>query len=145
MAKYKVHPRVLSSSELPRPNNFFYRLFSSQRFLAILALGFLIMILFPLAKTYTQKKILETEINEVQREIASFEKNNQELREMIDYLQSEQSLEEQARLNLNLKKPGEQVIVIDNSQKLASLAVEATPLDSSSNFNKWWRYFFINN
>lgn len=145
MAKYKVYPRVLSASELPRSNNFIYRLFSSQRFLAILCLGFLILILFPLAKTYTQKKILEKEINEVEQEIAAFEKDNQELREMIGYLQSEQFLEEQARLNLNLKKPGEQVVVINDLKPVLAFNSDDEKEEDSGNFNKWWRYFFTEN
>ena len=117
MPKHKlhqtIHPRVLSGGQLPRPDNFFYRLFSSQRFLAIIGLVFLLMIVFPLAKTYTQRKLVENEIDGVKKQINDFESTNQEMRDMITYLQSDQSLEEQARLNLNLKKPGEKGIVIE--------------------------------
>ncbi len=145
MNKYKNNPRILSPDKLPRPNNFFYRLFSSQRFLAILCLGFLIMILFPLAKTYTQKKILEKEIAEVQKEIDSFERDNQEMKEMIEYLQSEQFLEEQARLNLNLKKPGEQVVVINNEARNLEVKESEQNEVEGGNLAKWWRYFFVEN
>jgi hypothetical protein len=61
-------------------------LFSSQRFLAILCLGFLIMILFSLANLYTEK-ILEKEIAEVQKEIDSLKEIIRDERE-IEYLQS---------------------------------------------------------
>lgn len=145
MANYKIQPRVLSAGDLPRPNNFFYRLFSSQRFLAILSLTFLIVLLFPLAKTYTQKKLMEKEISDIQEEIAVYQKTNQELKEMISYLESDQSLEEQARLNLNLKKPGEQVIVIDDSKNSVDASTPTTTGEIVSNFTKWWRYFFVDN
>ncbi len=145
MANYKIQPRVLSAGDLPKPNNFFYRLFSSQRFLAILSLGFLVILIFPLAKTYTQKKLMEKEISDIQEEIAVYQKTNQELKEMIAYLESDQSLEEQARLNLNLKKPGEQVIVIDNSKNKVDLSVPVQAGEKNSNFTKWWRYFFVDN
>lgn len=145
MANYKIQPRVLSAGDLPKPNNFFYRLFSSQRFLAILSLTFLIILLFPLAKTYTQKKLMEKEISDIQEEIAVYQKTNQELKEMISYLESDQSLEEQARLNLNLKKPGEQVIVIDDSKNSVDTGISTTTGEIVSNFTKWWRYFFVDN
>src|SRR5574344_816863 len=113
MDNHKIYPRVLSAGQIKKPDNFFYRLFSSQRFLAIIGLIFILLIVFPLAKVYTQKRLVEKEIDDVKAEIANFEKTNQDLRQMIDYLQSDQSLEEQARLNLNMKKPGEKVIGIE--------------------------------
>ncbi|NLZ74292.1 septum formation initiator family protein [Candidatus Falkowbacteria bacterium] len=142
MDKHKIQPRVLSAGQTRKPDNFFYRFFSSQRFLAMVGLVFILLIIFPLAKVYTQKRIVEKEINEVKEEIAVFEKTNQDLRQMIDYLQSDQSLEEQARLNLNMKKPGEQVVVIENLP-IATTADEINKnTTSESNFKKWWNYFF---
>ena len=146
MIKHKsrpqLHPRVLSAGGSTKPNNFFYRLVSSQRFLAIIGLFFLLLIVFPLAKTYAQKRMVENEINGVKKEISDFEKTNQELKNMITYLQSDQSLEEQARLNLNLKKPGEKVIVIEEP-KISTTTIDTNnATDSEGNFTKWWHYFF---
>lgn len=138
----QLHPRVLSAGGAVKPNNFFYRLIASQRFLAIIGLVFLLLIVFPLAKTYSQKRMIENEINGVKKEISDFEKTNQELKDMIVYLQSDQSLEEQARLNLNLKKPGEKVIVIEEP-KISSTTVDKNNTTvSEGNFTKWWHYFF---
>ena len=138
----QLHPRVLNTGGQSKPNNFFYRLISSQRFLAIIGLVFLLLIIFPLAKTYTQKRMVENEINGVKKEINDFEKTNQELRDMITYLESDQSLEEQARLNLNLKKPGEKVIVIEEP-KTATSSSEANDFAADGgNLAKWWHYFF---
>jgi cell division protein FtsB len=142
MDKHKIHPRVLSAGQMQKPDNFFYRLFSSQRFLAIIGLAFILLIVFPLAKVYTQKRLVEKEINDVEKEIIDFEKTNQDLQQMITYLQSDQSLEEQARLNLNLKKPGEKVIVIE-TPKISSTTEDINKTTASeSNFTKWWHYFF---
>ncbi len=145
MEKHKIHPRVLSAGQIPRPNNFFYRLFSSQRFLAIVGLVFLLLIVFPLAKTYTQKRLVEKEIEDVKKEISDFESTNTELKDMITYLKSDQSLEEQARLNLNLKKPDEKVIVIEAAKNTSSTNEINKTTVSESNFTKWWRYFFKTN
>lgn len=142
MPRRKIHPRVLSAGDLPKPNNFFYRLFSSQRFLAIVGLIFLLLIIFPLARTYTQRRLVEKEIEDVKKEISNFESTNQELKDMITYLESDQSLEEQARLNLNLKKPGEKVIVIEPTKNASSSEDINKTTTPESNFLKWWRYFF---
>lgn len=146
MVKRKQGPRlqahVLGAGGPIKSNNFFYRLISSQRFLAIIGLIFLLLIIFPLARTYTQKRMIENEIDGVKKEISDFEKSNQELRDMITYLQSDQSLEEQARLNLNLKKPGEKVIVIEEPKLASSSDYEKSTTADETNLAKWWRYFF---
>jgi len=142
MMKKKINTRVFNGEVISKPNNFFYRLSSSQRFLAIVGLIFLLLIIIPLAKTYSQRRLVEKEIADVQKEIAEFESNNQELQEMIAYLESDQSLEEQARLNLNLKKPGEEVIIIEDKDLKKSQFQESSNQKQVSNFVKWWNYFF---
>lgn len=134
------HPRVASFGA--KPNNFWYRFFSSQRFLAIIGLVFLVVIIFPLARTYSQRRLVENEIEEVKKQIADYENQNQQLKELASYLQSEQSLEEQARLNLNMKKPGEAVVVIEEAKNSAVQTNAASTTDNASNLAKWWRYYF---
>ena len=91
---------------------------------------------------YYEKALIEKEIQDVQGQINNYEIQNKQLQDLITYLQSDQSLEAQARLNLNMKKPGEGVIVVEN-KKTNAVQVE---LDSDnkldSNLIKWWRYFF---
>lgn len=116
--------------------------FSSQRFLAIIGLIFLVVIIFPLARTYSQRQLVEKEINDVQKQISDYESQNQQLKELAAYLQSDQSLEEQARLNLNLKKPGEGVVVIEENQNKVVQTGTASPDANVSNLTKWWRYYF---
>lgn len=137
-----MHPHVLGVDGSSKSNNFFYRFISSQRFIAIIGLVFLLLIIFPLAKIYTQKRLVEQEIKDVKKEISDFESTNKDLREMISYLESDQSLEEQARLNLNLKKPGEKVIVIEAQKDNATVEDINKTAVSESNFAKWRHYFF---
>lgn len=135
-----MHSQIthISGSE---QRGFFYRLITSQRFLAIISLVFLVAIIFPLAKTYSQRLLVEKEINDVQKQISESEKKNQELRELIGYLQSDQSLEAQARLSLNLKKPGEEVIVIDSKKNQVNGGSASSTDSVQSNLVKWWHYF----
>jgi cell division protein FtsB len=125
-----------------KPDNLWYRFFSSQRFLAIIGLVFLVVIIFPLARTYTQRRLVEKEIDDVKKQIAEYESQNQQLKELATYLQSEQSLEEQARLNLNMKKPGEAVIMIENIDNRAVAASASSTAEKIGNLAKWWRYYF---
>jgi cell division protein FtsB len=142
MLRNKIRPRAVFDAPVPKPHNFFYRLVSSQRFLAIIGLVFLVLILFPLAKTYSQRRLVENEINDVKKQISDFEKKNKEINDMISYFQSPQYLEAQARLNLNLKKPGEEVVVIDSKEDTGSVVVSAPEDAAQNNYAKWWRYFF---
>jgi cell division protein FtsB len=142
MIKIKPNPRPMTSGELHKPSNFFYRLVSSQRFLAIIGLVFLLIIIIPLAKTFSQRRLIEKEIEDVKQEISDYESKNQELQEIITYLESDQSLEEQARLNLNLKKPGETVIVVEEDKNLKKEFNLSENSQATSHFSKWWQYFF---
>lgn len=138
MAKNK---NISSYKQTRRPQgSFFARLLADKRIFAIIALIFLLLILVPLAKSYSRKRLIEKEIEGIQQEIASFEAKNSDLREMIDYLQSDQSLEEQARLSMGLKRPGETVAVITES----AVGVQITKTEeviAPPNWQKWWRYF----
>ena len=137
-----MSPHILKEGQIKRPNSFIYRLVSNQRFLAIIGLLFLLIIVFPLARTYSQRRLIEEEIKGVQSEIAEFEAKNNDLKDVIAYLESDQSLEEQARRNLNMKKPGEQVIVINNIESNIKEINEEKEKSQKNNFKKWWDYFF---
>jgi len=140
--KQSRHPRVLNPATSSPTHGFFYRLVSSQRFLAIIGLVFLVLIIFPLAKTYSQRRLVEQEIADVQGQIDHYESQNQQLKDLISYLQSDQSLEEAARLNLNLKKPGEGVVVVEDKPANVNEIGAASAEPASSNLAKWWHYFF---
>lgn len=142
MAPDKIKPRGFHTDQADHHNNIFYRLFSNQRFLAIVGLILLLLIILPLARTYSQKRVIENEISGVQKEIAQFEQDNQELKEMLSYLQSDQSLEAQARMNLNLKKPGETVVVIENQEEVKNSDDVQDETEEISNLKKWFNYFF---
>ena len=142
MVSDKIKPRGFHTDQADHHNNIFYRLFSNQRFLAVIGLVLLLLIALPLARTYSQKRVIENEISGVQNEIAQFEKDNQDLKEMLSYLQSDQSLEAQARMNLNLKKPGETVVVIENQEDVKNSDNVENHEEETSNFKKWFNYFF---
>lgn len=142
MLKSGRHPRILEPVHTGQPHNPFYRFILSQRFLALIGLIFLLAVIFPLLKTHNQKRLVEQEIADLQTQINQFENQSQQLSELLDYLKSEQSLEDQARLSLNMKKPGEAVVVIENKNIVPAVKIASNSDLTEGNFWKWWRYFF---
>lgn len=143
MVRPKIKPRSFAVGQNLKEENFFYRLIVNQRFLAMIGLIILVLISLPLAKNYSQKKIIEQELAELQASIKQFESETIELQEMLKYLESEQSLESQARLNLNLKRPGETVVVIEKDENnRVSDRLAASQEVEKNNFQKWKEYFF---
>ena len=111
-----------------------------QQIYAVLLIVLIVLICFPLVRNWRQKAAVEDEISGFKAEISAKEADNQRLQGMISYLQSDASLEETARLNLGLKKPGENVAVIKEEESTSS--VQAASSDTESNYHKWFKYFF---
>jgi len=140
--KDKSHAFKAAPLGIHEQKSYLARLVSSQRFIAIIALAFLVLLAFPLARSYSRKMVVEKEIADMQAQIAEFEKENEEMKEFLTYLSSEQSAEEQARLNLNLKKPGEAVVIVETAKDNEDSQGENAETESSSGWEKWWNYFF---
>ena len=126
-----------------KKDSFINKFAKSQIFFTLIALTLLVMMLIPVYKNWQERKAIDQEISEIQKEIEQYENSNQELRQMLNYLESEESLEAQARLNLGLKKPGEEVVVIkkDIEDKEGVNKINNKKEDLS-NSQLWFRYFF---
>jgi len=118
--------------------------FSSLSKPKLLTLGFVVLIIlisFPLVRNIRQRREASLEIQKLQAEIGRVEGQNKDLNNLIGYLQSEQFAEEQARLNLNLKKPGEKVLVIKELGNTASSTSGEGDDSGLSNWRRWLNYF----
>ena len=142
MKKTRISPRDFSGRSRPRSRNHWSSLFSSQRFIAIVLLVFLVIIILPLIRTYRQHKAVQEEIRAVQNKINSYQAQDEKFQQMLTYLKSDQYSIDQARLNLNMKKPGEGVVVVDKQQNMVTSTTAATSSQVTGNLIKWWRYFF---
>lgn len=124
----------------------------SPKVLTFFCLVLLILLSVPVVKKIKQKQRVDAEITNLQEEVASLEKENQELDKLIEYLKSDQFLEEQTRMNLGFKKPGEEVLVITEEEKKQKTAEDFSSDKSReegggekysrSNPQKWWNHFF---
>ncbi|MDO8260908.1 MAG: septum formation initiator family protein [Candidatus Magasanikbacteria bacterium] len=136
-----------------RKKQFISDLISHPLTLTIIGVIILSAICFPLVKNIKKQYAINSEINELHKEIAEHEAKNINLKDKFKYLESDQFANEQAKINLNYKKEGEEVVVIK------SLATNKTEDTNSNNKNNpgntdnnneekranpvlWWRYFF---
>lgn len=126
--------------------NFIKKLLSSKIFLFFIVLA-LIGLVISLGQESYRKYQLTKEINGLKSEIERLEGKNQQMADLMEYFQEGSYLEKEARLKLNLKKPGEKVVVISqpagaevDEEIVAETEKEAS--NETTNFWKWWEYFF---
>jgi cell division protein FtsB len=100
---------------------------------AVLAVGSLV-------RETLRSRQIDREIAALQAESASLQARNFELLSMNANLGTPDSLERKARLDLNLRKDGEQVVILRPAEPSAAPPVleSQTPW---SNPSKWWAYF----
>lgn len=132
-------------------------LFNSTSF-TIIGLLIIILIFIPLVKNVKKQLNVNKEISSLDKEIESMEKKKSDLKNLITYLDSDEYIEEKARLSLNFKKKGEDVIVIKEKDGETKPAEEKKNQDFTniynikglenqaqvrerSNFTKWVKYF----
>lgn len=121
------------------------KILKSKLFLVI---GVVILIFASInfVRSWKQNRVINQEINDLEQEIYSLEKNNLQLSELIKYLNSTAYIEERARTALGLKKEGEKTIIIPDLQINATSEFSFASADKKaktiSNPKKWWQYFF---
>ena len=129
---------------------------TSQIFISLILLALLAFLLAPTIKNYRQQHQIDEEITVLKQQIAQAEKQNNDFKKMLDYLQSDSFAQEQARVNLGLKQPGEKVAIITDQQaptEAETITAEAQAVANNSlinsqalrlleNLQKWLDYFF---
>lgn len=116
-----------------------------NKFLIIILTLILIGVVAAFGKESYRKYEMDREIANLKKEIESLKDKNKLLSNLLDYFNSEKSLEKEARLKLNLLKEGEKLIIISSDKKtdLENQATENIQEERVSNFDKWWGYLFV--
>lgn len=135
----------------------FRSLFNRQLVITLILVGLLVLLSFPLTRNWRQKQSVDQEIKGLEQQAAELEGKNSNLKQVLDYMQSSQFVEEEARTKLNYKKPGESVVVIEGrpqsttetaSSSLSTLVnlppepPKAQESQASRNLNYWLDFFF---
>ncbi|MFH1173029.1 MAG: septum formation initiator family protein [bacterium] len=127
-----------------KEKKFFKRIFSSKLFLLAVFI-ILALLLLSLGKNFIKRYQVNREIARLEAEIVKLESNNQELGDLIDYLNTDFFVEQEARLKLGLSKEGEKVVIIPSDKAAAQLDVlpeKEYNGKALTNPGKWWQYFF---
>lgn len=118
------------------------RFFASRMFLFV-AFVLAIMVAFGYARAYYQDYKIRQNIKSLQEELRGLENKKLESMEILKYVVSPEFVEEKARTELNMKKPGENVVIVDGLVLADREKVEdkITPSYDLKNPIKWWYYF----
>jgi len=141
---------------MPEQGKKIKKILGSKITLFFLMLG-LIWLVVNVVSVYYKKYKINKEIEDLKAQIANADKSDQQISEMIDYLSSQNFLEKQVREKLNMKKPGEEVVIIEPPKQQATSVQEVLPGNDKtgkndnltqeppkpeSNLAKWWKFFF---
>jgi cell division protein FtsB len=124
-------------------NNGWKNFFSSKLFILIVAIV-AVMVIFEYARAYYQDYLVRQEISYLQDQTKKLEAKKMELLDVLKYVKSDSFAEEKARTELNMVKPGEQVIVVPQAVTEHGRQENTAMVkwDNISNYKKWYKYFF---
>lgn len=126
-----------------RPQSSGIRRFFSSRLFLIVILIITALVAFSYARVYYQDYKVRQEIESLKKRVNALDTKKIESMKILEYVMSKQFVEEKARTELNLKEPGEKVLIIND---LVENNLEETNQDEGgnaplSNIAKWWYYF----
>ncbi len=132
--------------------SFFHQRQSSKNFFAtpwflLLSGGICLVLGTAVVRAYYHEYQIRQEINRLKGEAEQLEAKKIETIETLRYVQSQAFVEEKARTELNLKKEGENVIIISTTTPSQSHSRDRQSEEKmvkliQPNISKWWRYFF---
>jgi cell division protein FtsB len=111
-----------------------------SRFASVVLVVAFAIVAFVTVELYWQKREVDSEISRLQQQADVLNKDNQQLSELIKYLDTPEYKEKEAREKLNLKREGEEVVVLPETDESGSVAGASS--GSESNPQKWFSYFF---
>ena len=114
------------------------------KFFILILILILIGVITAGVKESYRKYQISKEATDFKKEIESLKEENELLSNLLNYLNSEKSLEKEARLKLNLLKKGEKLVIITPDKKTDSenQLLEDAKKEQASNFERWWEYLF---
>lgn len=99
------------------------------------------LVSFGAARAAYEEYRLQQEIESLEKEIGHLREKRLESMEMLTYVLSPAFVEEKARLELNMKRPGERVLIVDVEEGGRLLPGPEDTLQTVGNPLKWWYYF----
>lgn len=123
------------------------RMLGLKRVLAV-NVALFALVSWGLAGEYLRNREMQKEIDTLETRANGLQEKNGELAAATERFGSRAVLEREARLKLNLQRPGEAVVVVRNAtpRPVAEAGGQGangdTGATAGSNAAKWWHYFF---
>ena len=122
----------------------------TSKFFLLLCTVLIMLFSVSVVKELLRRIEINKEISTLEQEIGVLESNNQELANLIDYINSSRYQEKEIKARLNLQESGEQVVFVPQNGRTNSVMLPDAEtginanIDQSGNANytKWWNYFF---
>jgi len=121
-----------------QPREWHKKIFDSNIFTMFLVL-LLVLSFVKVTKELMLRHEINQEIKKLESQLASVEGKTDEMEKLISYLNTDEYIEKQARLKLNLSKPGEKQININDEE---SEGIDFAGEEDVANSVKWFNYFF---
>lgn len=119
------------------------KLLHSKIFVIFLIVVFIFSVI-AFSREFYRSFTVSQQINNLENKIKELKKENNKLSQMENYLQSEDFLQKEARIKLNLTKPGEKLIIVKTPEQTLNEKNEGQklPVEKKPNIKLWWEYFF---
>ncbi len=122
-----------------------WRRFFESRLFLVCSIVILVFVIMSYARAYYEDYEVRQKIQELEKQVQSLEGKKLESLQILQYVKSDNFIEEKARTELNLKKPGESVVFVEGviPTQVPQATNETAPVDEPtlSNPMKWWYYF----
>lgn len=106
----------------------------------------LFLVVLSFGREFVRNYEIDKEIRSLEEKAAMLESENQQILQLAERLKTDDYLEEEGRMRLGLKKPGENVVIISEPEDLTVPAEAPTaPIQENkkvSNPRLWLEYFF---
>lgn len=80
-------------------------------------------------------------VGEAEERLVRLRRENEELKQELEYKRGQEFAEKEIRDKLGLAKPGEAVVVLPKNDRLQSQVTSEQSIEIP-NYTKWWRLFF---
>lgn len=138
---------------MPRPQGTLIHRILGYRYLFAVNLVLVLFLAIAFGREYIRNHEIQSDIDSLQQQAQELAARNLQMTELKTAFQTESFIEREARLKLGLKRPGEELVIVQNGQgvgvdesrpqdPLAILQEERLEGDTIANPSKWWYYFF---
>lgn len=119
------------------------KIFFGSRWFVLFAAIAAFLVVLGFARAYRQDYLVTQDIERLREQAESLATKKIELLEVLKYVKSDSFVEERARRELNMAKPGENVLVVPKTEEVGNRQENnnMVGLNNISNYKKWWHYF----